>query len=144
MFYYTITNIHPVLRSRLQTIMLLSVVESKYIEMYGIDEILKPFVSEMMELESVSLYISAFTVCVRVCCVRMRVCCMCVYTSSLNYSLMASHLKYMETHATSGVHLLLLLLIIQQVIWLGDSKIYRQHIANAAIVLQSLKKHKLR
>jgi len=44
--------------------MLLSVVESKYIEMYGIDEILKPFVSEMMELESVS---ACLCVCVCVC-----------------------------------------------------------------------------
>lgn len=76
MFYYTITNIHPALRSRLQTIMLLSVVESKYIEMYGIDEILKPFVSEMMELESVSACL-----------------CVCVQCVNLYYSLVESHLK---------------------------------------------------
>ena len=54
MFYYTLTNIHLALRSRLQTIMLLLVVESKHIEKYGIDQIMKPFVSGMMELESVS------------------------------------------------------------------------------------------
>jgi len=60
--------------------MLLSVVESKYIEMYGIDEILKPFVSEMMELESVS---ACLCVCV----------CVCVCALSLYYSLVESHLK---------------------------------------------------
>lgn len=54
-FYYTITNIEPMLRSRLQAIMLLAVATSQVISTYGIDEILKPFVEEMMKLESVSL-----------------------------------------------------------------------------------------
>ena len=55
MFYYTITNIDPILRSRLHAIMLLAVANSEVINTYGIDEILKPFVEEVMELESVSL-----------------------------------------------------------------------------------------
>ena len=54
MFYYTITNIDPMLRSRLDAIMLLAVAKSEVISKYGIDEILKPFVEEMMELESAS------------------------------------------------------------------------------------------
>ena len=54
MFYYTITNIDPMLRSRLGAIMLLAVAKSEVISKYGIDEILKPFVEEMMELESAS------------------------------------------------------------------------------------------
>ena len=53
MFYYTLTNIDPTLRSRLHAIMLLAVANSQVINTYGIDEILKPFVEEMMELESV-------------------------------------------------------------------------------------------
>ena len=55
MFYYTITNIDPKLRSRLHTIMLLAVVESQYITKYGIDTILEPFIEEMKALESVSV-----------------------------------------------------------------------------------------
>lgn len=54
MFYYTLTNIEPILRSKLHAIMLLAVATSKVINTYGIDEILKPFVEDMMELESVS------------------------------------------------------------------------------------------
>jgi len=46
MFYYTLTNIHLALRSRLQIIML-------HIEKYVINENFKAFVSGMMELESV-------------------------------------------------------------------------------------------
>ena len=48
MFYYTITNIDPILRSRLDAIMLLTVANSQVITTYGIDEILKPFVEEIM------------------------------------------------------------------------------------------------
>ena len=58
MFYYTITNIDPILRSRLHTIMLLAVANSQVIDTYGIDEILRPFVEEMKELESVSSALS--------------------------------------------------------------------------------------
>lgn len=54
MFYYTLTNIDPMLRSRLHAIMLLAVAKSQVINKYGVDIILKPFVEEMMELESVS------------------------------------------------------------------------------------------
>ena len=56
MFYYTLTNIEPKLRSTLQTIMLLAVAESQCITKYGIDIILEPFVEDMKQLESVSIW----------------------------------------------------------------------------------------
>lgn len=62
MFYYTLTNIDPTLRSRLHAIMLLAVAKSQVINTYGINEILKPFVDEMMELESVCS--SSYTTCI--------------------------------------------------------------------------------
>ena len=56
MFYYTITNIDPSLRSKLDAIMLLAVANFNVINRYGIDEILKPFIEEMMELEHVKSF----------------------------------------------------------------------------------------
>ena len=56
MFYYTITSIDPSLRSKLDTIMLLAVANFNVINRYGIDEILKPFIEEMMELEHVKSF----------------------------------------------------------------------------------------
>lgn len=53
MFYYLLGNIHPRLRARLNTIQLLCVVKSTYINEYGMDEILRPFVGDVMKLEKV-------------------------------------------------------------------------------------------
>ena len=53
MFYYTLANIRPEQRSNLATIQLLTVTKSEYVNKYGIDKILEPFIQEMAELEQV-------------------------------------------------------------------------------------------
>ena len=47
MFYFQLCNLYPEYRSRLKSINLLAIVEHRYLKKYGIDEILKPFVSEL-------------------------------------------------------------------------------------------------
>ena len=65
-FYYSLANITPSLRSSLQSIQLIAVVKSSYIDLYGIDIILKPFMEDISRLEQVC-------VCVCVCaCVSVR------------------------------------------------------------------------
>lgn len=54
LFYYTLGNIEPKFRSTTHTIQLLTVVRTVLIDKYGINEILKPFVKEITQLESVS------------------------------------------------------------------------------------------
>ena len=56
LFYYTLCNIHPALRVKVWTIMLVAIVETKHINKYGISEILEPFIESMQQLESVSYY----------------------------------------------------------------------------------------
>ena len=55
LFYFTLKNIEPALRSRLQGIWLLAIVRTKYISDYGINTILEPIIRELKMLESVSL-----------------------------------------------------------------------------------------
>jgi len=55
LFYYTLCNIEPALRAKLRAIMLVAIVETAHINQYGIDEILKPFIESMQQLESVGL-----------------------------------------------------------------------------------------
>ena len=54
LFYFTLGNIKPALRSKLKCIFLLAVVESRLIEKYGMNTILEPFVESAIKLESVS------------------------------------------------------------------------------------------
>ena len=54
LFYYTLGNLEPHLRSPTNAIQLVSVVKTSYIEKYGIDTILEPFVQAIIKLESVS------------------------------------------------------------------------------------------
>ena len=56
LFYYTLGNIRPHLRSQTKAIQLVSVVKSSYIEKYGIDTILEPFVDAVKQLESVRTF----------------------------------------------------------------------------------------
>ena len=56
LFYFSLANIDPALRSKLNLILLLSVVEVSSIDKYGINEILKPVVAEIEQLESVRIY----------------------------------------------------------------------------------------
>ena len=54
-FYYTLGNLSPYLRSSLKSIQLVAVVKSKliYKYMYGVDVILKSFMEQLLELETV-------------------------------------------------------------------------------------------
>ena len=63
-FYYSLANITPSLRSSLQSIQLIAVVKSSYIDLYGIDIILKPFMEDISRLEQVCV---CMCVCVCVC-----------------------------------------------------------------------------
>ena len=54
MFYFNLANIRPELRSNLATIQLLTIVKSTYLNKYGIDKILEPFIQEINQLEKVT------------------------------------------------------------------------------------------
>lgn len=54
LLYYTLGNIEPKLRSKLQSIQLLYIVKDVFVQQYGIDAILAPFVEEIKLLEDVS------------------------------------------------------------------------------------------
>ena len=56
MFYYMIGNIDPRLRSGLHTIQLMAVARTQHIDKYGMNEILKPFMEEIRQLEEVISY----------------------------------------------------------------------------------------
>jgi hypothetical protein len=53
-FYYTLGNLEPRLRSPTNAIQIVSIVKTSYIDKYGIDTILEPFVEALVKLESVS------------------------------------------------------------------------------------------
>jgi len=55
-FYYTLGNLNAFLRSSLNSIQLLAVVKTRYIEEYGIDAILYPFVEDLKHLERVQTH----------------------------------------------------------------------------------------
>ena len=55
MFYYMLGNVNPRLRSGLQTIQLVAVAHTQHIDKYGMDEILKPFIKQVQQLEGVKL-----------------------------------------------------------------------------------------
>ena len=88
LFYYTLTNITPALRSTLRVIMLLAVVKTSHIDEYGIDVILEPFVEEMSKLESVR-------------CVRVSIT---IASLFLSLKRKASLSLSMERHITSVGH----------------------------------------
>ena len=52
--YYTLGNLDPKLRSSLKNIHLLCIVKHEIITKYGIEEILKPVIDDILKLESVS------------------------------------------------------------------------------------------
>ncbi len=53
-FYYTLGNIRPRLRSSLKSIHLVCVVKTKLIQKYGINAVLEPFVNDLKLLERVN------------------------------------------------------------------------------------------
>lgn len=54
LFYYTLGNLEPRIRSQLAAIHLVAVVRTDYINTYGVDEVFHPFVEDIKKLESVS------------------------------------------------------------------------------------------
>lgn len=53
LLYYTLGNLDPKLRSTLKSIHLLSIAKHECIVRYGIEELLKPVVEDVLELEKV-------------------------------------------------------------------------------------------
>jgi hypothetical protein len=54
LLYYTLGNLDPKLRSSLNSINLLSIAKYEYICKYGIEELIKPVIDDVLELEKVS------------------------------------------------------------------------------------------
>lgn len=52
-FYYSLSNLHPTVRSVLHSIQLVAVVNTSFIQKYGIDKILEPFMGGLHSLEMV-------------------------------------------------------------------------------------------
>lgn len=57
LFYYVLGNLEPRLRSPTNSIQVVSIVKTSYIEKYGMDTILEPFVQAVAQLESVREYV---------------------------------------------------------------------------------------
>lgn len=54
LFYYTLGNLDPHLRSPLKNIHLLCVAKYEFIKKYGIEEVMAPIVEALLELEKVT------------------------------------------------------------------------------------------
>ena len=67
MFYYMLGNIHPKYRSSLHTIQLATVCNTGFLDQYSINEILKPFMRSIDQLESVCA-----TVCCKIILIRLK------------------------------------------------------------------------
>ena len=52
-FYYSLGNLHPRLRSTLPSIQVVAVAKAKIVVTYGIDTILDPFMADIRKLEEV-------------------------------------------------------------------------------------------
>ena len=55
LLYYTLGNLHPILRSTLKSIHLLGIAKYEVICKYGIDKLLKPVIDDVLKLEQVSI-----------------------------------------------------------------------------------------
>ena len=56
LFYYTLGNLTPKLRSQLASIQLLAIVKTKMIKKYTMTAILKPIVDDIMKLVCATVY----------------------------------------------------------------------------------------
>lgn len=54
-FYFTLGNVRPKYRSKLSAIQLVAIVKHKYLSVYGMDAVLRPFVDDMKKLVSITL-----------------------------------------------------------------------------------------
>ena len=55
LFYFMLGNIDPKLRSNLQSIQLVTVLRTQLMETYTVSDVLGPFMTDIRQLESVSL-----------------------------------------------------------------------------------------
>ena len=65
-FYYTIGNIDPALRSTLRCIQLVACVTTPILQKYGYEMILKPFIQDANKLFKVHVYIMFTHACVKI------------------------------------------------------------------------------
>lgn len=71
LFYFTLGNIDPKYRSSLHSIQLLCVVKTNVITKFGINEVLKPFVQDMLELESIVMKVKyEYFTCIQFLCIE--------------------------------------------------------------------------
>jgi len=56
-FYYSLSNLRPALHSVLQSIQLVAVVKTSFVDKYGIDVTLKPFMEDICNLENVKMHL---------------------------------------------------------------------------------------
>ena len=61
--YFMLANLDPALRSKLEAINLVAFFESRLLDKYSLDDILKPFISDLQQLNSVS-YIMCAMACI--------------------------------------------------------------------------------
>ena len=59
-FYYTIANLRPALRSTHRCIQLLAVVTSSLLHKYGFEDVLRPFIDDINKLYTVSTITDMF------------------------------------------------------------------------------------
>lgn len=55
-FYFTLGNLSPKYRSKLSSIYLVALVKSKFISIYGMDAVLKPFIDDIKKLVRLYVY----------------------------------------------------------------------------------------
>ena len=53
--YFMLANLDPALRSRLEAINLVALFKSDLLERYSLDDVLKPFITDLCQLSAVSL-----------------------------------------------------------------------------------------
>ena len=61
-FYYILGNVRPQFRSSLKSIQLVSILKASYIQKYGINSVLQPFMNDVKLLEKVHVYLPTFNV----------------------------------------------------------------------------------
>ena len=54
-FYYTLANLHPALRSTHRSIQLITVITHPLLKKYGFPEVLKPFINDVRKLYEVCM-----------------------------------------------------------------------------------------
>ena len=66
LFYYTLGNLDPILRSSLKNIHLLCVAKYELIKKYGIEKVMTPIVEALLELEKVTVLHTVSQCCLQI------------------------------------------------------------------------------